>query len=141
MVTFGRVLAALLSTRISARWIYLSLPLAMLPALLYVSRADTASEGIVGFGMAGLACSAFLPLTISFGGEEFPRSTAAVSGELIACYQIGYGLAAFGIGPLQSATAATLSTVYARATVVAIVMAADALLVIGRGVRAPSPRP
>ena len=31
------------------------------------------AAGIVAFGLAGLGCSALLPLTIGFGQEELPR--------------------------------------------------------------------
>jgi len=44
--------------------------------------------GILAFAIAGLACSAFLPLSISFG-NEFPRMSAVMAGELIAFYQLG----------------------------------------------------
>ena len=99
-------------------------------ALLAVSRVGTAAGGIGAFGLAGLACSAFLPPTISFGGREFARLTAVVSGEVIACYQAGYGIAAFGVGPLQDATGVPLSAVYASASVVAAAMAVVAILVV-----------
>ena len=55
------------------------------------------------FGLAGLGCSALLPLTISFAQEELVTIAAATSGLVIAAYQVGYGMAAFGAGPLQSA--------------------------------------
>src|SRR5215469_4025769 len=74
------------------------------------AQVSTALDGILGFGLAGLACSALLPLSISFGGSEFPRLTALVSGELIAFYQVGYGLAAFGVGPLHDRAGLPLST-------------------------------
>jgi hypothetical protein len=40
-----------------------------------------------------------LPLTISFGEEQSLAMGASVAGAVIACYQIGYGIAAFGTGP------------------------------------------
>jgi len=86
----------------------------------------------MAFGLAGLACSAFLPLTISFGGEEFSRLTAVVSGELIAFYQAGYGIAAFAVGPLRDATGLPLSGVYASASVVAAMVAVVAFVLVWR---------
>ena len=76
MVTVGRVLAAVISSRVPARWIYLGLPMLLVVAFLVVSQVSTAIGGVLAFGLAGLACSAFFPLSISFGGEEFPRLTA-----------------------------------------------------------------
>jgi fucose permease len=130
MVTIGRVLAAVSSSRVPARWIYLGLPMLLVVAFLLVSQVSTAIGGVLSFGFAGLACSAFFPLSISFGGEEFPRLTAVVSGELIAFYQVGYGIAAFGTGSLLGATGVPLSTIYAGASLVAGVMIVLAFLVI-----------
>ena len=130
MVTIGRVLAGFISSKVPARWIYLALPALLVVAFLVVSRVGTAIGGVLAFGFAGLACSAFLPLSISFGGTEFPRLTAVVSGELVAFYQVGYGIAAFGTGLLRDATGVHLSTIYAGASLVAGAMIVLAFLVI-----------
>ncbi|HEX6553614.1 MAG TPA: MFS transporter [Ktedonobacteraceae bacterium] len=130
MVTIGRVLAAVVSSRVPARWIYLGLPALLVMAFLVVSQVSTAIGGVIAFGFAGLACSAFLPLSISFGGKEFPRLTAVVAGELIAFYQVGYGIAAFGVGPLHDVSGVPLSTIYAGASLVAVAMIVIAFLVI-----------
>ena len=130
MVTIGRVLAAVVSSKVQARWIYLGLPVLLVVAFLVVSQVSTAVGGVVAFGFAGLACSAFFPLSISFGGKEFTRLAAVVSGELIAFYQVGYGIAAFGVGPLQELTGVPLSTIYAGASLVAGAMIVLAFLVI-----------
>src|SRR5215475_1488770 len=101
MVTAGRVLIAFLSRAVPARWIYVALPIPLFIVFQVSSRVRDEPGGIVVFGLAGLACSAFLPLSISFGGDEFPSLSGVIAGELIAFYQLGYGVAAFGIGPLQ----------------------------------------
>ena len=130
MVTIGRVLAAVASPRIPARWIYVGLPVLLVVAFLVISQVSTAIGGVLAFGFAGLACSAFFPLSISFGGGEFTRLTAVISGELIAFYQVGYGIAAFGVGPLREFTGVPLSTIYAGASLVAGAMIVLAFLVI-----------
>jgi MFS family permease len=129
MVTVGRVLVAVVSSHVSSRWIYLGLPALLVLAFLLIAQVSTALGGILAFGLAGLACSALLPLSISFGGSEFPRLTAVVSGELIAFYQVGYGLAAFGVGPLHDRAGLPLSTIFAGASLVALVMIVLAFLV------------
>jgi hypothetical protein len=78
--------------------------------------------GIVIFALAGLGCSALLPLSISFGQKELTAISASVAGGLIACYQIGYGIAAFGVGPLQSWTGLRLNGIYGGTAIVALVM-------------------
>jgi fucose permease len=130
MVTIGRVLAAVASPRIPARWIYVGLPVLLVVAFLVISQVSTAIGGVLAFGFAGLACSAFFPLSISFSGGEFTRLTAVISGELIAFYQVGYGIAAFGVGPLREFTSVPLSTIYAGASLVAGAMIVLAFLVI-----------
>lgn len=96
LATVGRLLFAALSSRISMPSVYAGLPFLSTVAFQVVSRANTALAGVVAFGLAGLACSAFLPLSISFAGNAFPGLAAVMSGELITFYQLGYGAAAFG---------------------------------------------
>jgi hypothetical protein len=48
------------------------------------------------------------------------RTIYAASG-IIACYQCGYGLAAFGVGPLQHA-GLTLPAIFAGSAAVAVVL-------------------
>jgi len=101
-----------------------------LATLLIVSGVRTAPAGVAAFGAAGLICAAILPLTISLGGKEFSRAREVVSGELIAFYQVGYGLAAFGVGPLQDAAGVPLSAVYAWASMIAAGMTVLAFLIV-----------
>jgi FHS family glucose/mannose:H+ symporter-like MFS transporter len=63
-----------------------------------------------------------LPLTISFAQADLASMSAATAGLVIAAYQLGYGLAAFGAGPLQDA-GVTLPTMFAIAAVAAGVLA------------------
>jgi hypothetical protein len=47
--------------------------------------------------------------------------SASVAGGVIAFYQLGYGIAAFGAGPLQSA-GVELSTIFGLAAIAAVAM-------------------
>jgi MFS transporter, FHS family, glucose/mannose:H+ symporter len=132
MVTFGRVLIAVISRSVPARWIYFALTVLLVLVFQLAARVAGETGGIVVFGMAGLACSAFLPLSISFGGDEFPRLSAVMAGELIAFYQLGYGVTAFGVGPLRDVTALPFSSIFAGASSIAALLAVVALLVIRR---------
>ncbi len=86
--------------------------------------------------LAGLGCSALLPLTISFGQEKLAGSQAIVTGGVIACYQVGYGIAAFGVGPLAS-VGIRLPAIFAASTAVAVVLGGLSLVVAHRGRRPP----
>lgn len=130
MVTLGRILIAFIDRLLPARWIYLALPLGLAVAFQLAARVTDATGGIVAFGLAGLACSAFLPFSISFGGGEFPRQAAMMSGALIAFYQVGYGVTAFGVGPLRQLAGVSYATVFSIGSLGALALAIVALLVI-----------
>jgi len=130
MVTVGRVLFATVSSRRTVRWVYTGLPLLLAIAFQIVAHASGEGAGIVAFGLAGIGCSAFFPLCISLSGQEFPRLAAVMSGGMVAFYQAGYGIAAFGVGPLRDVAGLPFRTIYAWGSVVAAVMFAVALAVV-----------
>ena len=126
MVTLGRLIFAGLDRWIGSKWVYLALPIALAAVFQGVARAAGPYSGIAAFAFAGLACSALLPLTISLCGAEFPQRAALMSGELIASYQVGYGLAAFGVGPLIEFAGLSYAAVYSLAGFVALALASAA---------------
>jgi FHS family glucose/mannose:H+ symporter-like MFS transporter len=132
MVTVGRVLIAAISHLVPTRWIYVALPALSLIVFQMATHVQSETGGIIAFGLAGLACSGFLPLSISFAGGEFPHLSAVMAGGLIAFYQLGYGVAAFGIGPLQGLLGLSLSTIFAAGSLVAAPIIVIAWFVIRR---------
>ena len=123
MVTVGRVLFAAVERWLAVRVTYHLLPflLAATFGLIALLPDGATGGGIAAFGLAGLGCSALLPLTISFGQKELATMAAALAGGVIAFYQLGYGIAAFGVGPLLDA-GVTMPTIYAAAAIVALAM-------------------
>jgi fucose permease len=97
----GRLAVTALVTRIPPEWIWLGLPLLMTAAFLALPFARDPLSGIGLFALAGLACSAFFPLTITLASERFPEHVAAVSSMLIAALMIGVGAGSFAIGALR----------------------------------------
>jgi hypothetical protein len=83
---------------------------------------------VFAFALAGLGCSALLPLTISFGQEALSAVSSAVTGGVIAFYQIGYGIAAFGVGPLRD-HGVVLPALFTASAGVAVVMGALSFVV------------
>jgi MFS transporter, FHS family, glucose/mannose:H+ symporter len=112
------------------RSIYLALPLLLLITFQIASRVQGEMGGIVAFALAGLACSAFLPLSISFGGDEFPRLAAVMAGGLIAFYQLGYGVAAFATGPLRDLMQLRLSMIFASGSAIAVPLVVVAAVIV-----------
>jgi MFS family permease len=137
MVTAGRVFFSAIRRWVPTRVAYHLLPFLLAGTFVLISRLESGDTGlgVLAFGLAGLGCSALLPLTISFAQEEMVAVAGAAAGGVIAFYQVGYGLAAFGVGPLLDRGVA-LTTVYVIAAVVAAGMGALSFAVAHRR---PSP--
>jgi fucose permease len=133
LVTAGRVLFSAIDNRLKPPVTYRALPVVLVAAFALtgsLGRGD-AVAGIAVFALAGLGCSALLPLTISFGEAELTSLSASVAGSIIAFYQIGYGIAAFGVGPLQDA-GLSLSAIFGGTAIVAAALAVLAVAVVRR---------
>jgi MFS family permease len=126
MVTAGRILFAAIEKWFPERMVCRVLPFVIAVAFIATACVPKTSPffGILTFALAGLGCSALLPLTISFGQKELTTIAASAAGGLIAFYQIGYGIAAFGVGPLQTWAGLDLNIIYGGTAAVALVMAA-----------------
>ena len=141
MVTVGRVLFAAVERRMPPTVTYRVLPFVLALALLVVAFLPHGAVGwaLLAFGLAGLGCSALLPLTVSFAQGQLVAMSGAVAGGVIAFYQIGYGIAAFGSGPLQDAGVG-LPALFGATAVVAIVLGGLAsVLAAPRPVPSPAP--
>jgi hypothetical protein len=137
VVTAGRVLLAAVQRWLPSRAAYHGLPFLLAGAFVLIAVLPSHAPGaaVAAFGLAGLGCSALLPLTISLGQGKFAGRQAMVAGGVIACYQAGYGLAAFGVGPLTSA-GVRLPAIFGASAVVAAVLGGLSLVVAHRQ---PSP--
>jgi fucose permease len=135
-VTAGRILLTAVEKWVPERRSCEILPFVAAIAFFCIALLPPtgAALGILTFALAGLGCSALLPLTIGFAEEELTAIAASVAGGLIAFYQIGYGVAAFGVGPLQSWAGLGLNTIYAGTAIVALVMAALSFIIVRRQV-------
>src|SRR5919109_598936 len=143
MVTVGRILFATIEKWLPERRTCQVLPFVMAAAFVATAFLPQTNRflGILAFGLTGLGCSALLPLTISFGQEEMTIIAASVAGRLIAFYQMGYGIAAFGAGPLEDYAGLSLNALFGFAAVVALILAALSFVVTLYDTPAPSSRP
>ncbi len=138
MVTAGRVLFAAIQRWLPTRVTFHGLPFLLAGAFVLIAALprDAPSASVAVFALAGLGCSALLPLMISIGQEKLANHQAAVAGGVIACYQAGYGIAAFGVGALTDA-GVRLPAIFGASAVVAAGMGLLSFAVAhGR----PSPR-
>jgi len=110
-------------------------------ALAFLATASTPKAepflAIICFGLAGLGCSALLPLVISFGQRELTSMAASVAGAMIGFYQMGYGVAAFGVGPLEGWARLSLGAVYGWMALAAAGLAVLAFVIVGGKPAAP----
>jgi MFS family permease len=126
MVTAGRILFAAIEKWFPEKIVCRVLPFVVAAAFVATACVPKTNLllGVLTFALAGLGCSALLPLTISFGQKELTTIAASAAGGLIAFYQIGYGIAAFGVGPLQTWAGLDFNIIYGGTATVALVMAA-----------------
>ena len=135
--TGGRLIFAGLERWIPSRTTFRLLPWTIGLAFVATALIPPSAEalGAAAFAFAGFGCSALLPLTISLGGAT------ASPGQLIAAYQIGFGLAAFGVGPLHDRAGLGLRALFGGAAVVAIGLAVLSVSIIrGESPKAKSVR-
>jgi len=139
MATIGRVLFAAIAKRFPPNRTYRLLPFVIAVGFVVIAYLPVGSSflGILAFGLTGLGCSALLPLTISFGQEDMKTIAVSVAGGMIAFYQMGYGIAAFGVGPLEDYAGLSLNSLFGFAAVVALILTALSFVVTLHG-SAPS---
>ena len=129
----GRLLVSVLIVRVPAKIVWIALPVLMIAAFWFVSFADSAATGIGVFALAGLACSAFLPLPISLAVDRFADSVAWVSSMLIAGLMTGAGVGSWLVGALQASL--PLDTLYRLSSLYPILVLALAWLALGSSPR------
>jgi fucose permease len=134
----GRLLAAVLVLRLAPERIWLVLPLLMIMAFLLLPYADTPVLGIGLFAFAGLACSAFFPLSIGLASRRFERHVPWVSSALIAALMVGVGLGSYLIGLLQEAL--PLGRLYQLSALYPTTVLVLAWLLVRESSRAREPR-
>ncbi len=124
MVTIGRIGFAFIERKFTAQMIYRILPLVVILAFIVLGLVPDVNENlaILSFALAGLGCSALLPLIISLASEQFISIVSTVAGVIVAFYLIGYGIAAFGTGFLIDTAHLNLRGIYFIGMLVAILL-------------------
>lgn len=139
VVTLGRIFFACCDRYLSGQRVYQWLPIVAMIAFIFLGKLHPGNPllSLCTIGLAGLGCSALLPLTISFGSSQLPSISRSVAGIVIAFYLMGYGIAAFGTGIVLDHTSYTLSNVYAFGSLAALLLALLAFF-INRGKKTPA---
>lgn len=100
-LSVGRLLVGLLILRVPAPRVYRILPVVMAGASLLLPLADTPRRAALLFGLAGLGCSAFYPLTVGLASRRFPAHVAWVGAMAYAALVSGIGAGSFLTGMLR----------------------------------------
>lgn len=132
MVTIGRLFFSGVSRWLTPKLLLPGLPVFLAVVLVAISRLTSGDDrsALLLFALAGFGCSAMLPLIISFGQKQLNWLGESVAGLLIASYQLGFGLAAFGGGTLQQALQLPISTLFGWGAWVALILAMLSVCVI-----------
>ena len=104
VATGFRIVFALFGRTVAPQIVFCTLPFVLGGAfgMLALLPSDKAPIfGIIAFALAGLGISALLPLVLSFCEKSVPDVATSATGVVFAVYLVGYGIAAFGVGPLQ----------------------------------------
>ncbi|MFQ5986184.1 MAG: sugar MFS transporter [Thermoplasmata archaeon] len=113
MLTVGRIVAAVVFTRIRAEWFYPLSPIGITASFLLIPVVNGEAAVILAFGLAGLSASFFAPLTYSFPSKEFPYIVTTVSGAMVASNMLGIGIGSLAVGVVSDFGAVDISTIYA----------------------------
>ena len=127
-----RVLFALTGSVLAPAIVFRVLPFVLAAALAVLAVLPAGADPFAAaltFAFAGLGISALLPLVISFCEESIAEQATAMTSLVFAIYLVGYGLAAFGAGPLQRLV--SLPALYGASAVLALVAAGLAFSIVG----------
>lgn len=103
-IALGRLFVLLLTRWISFKWFYALLPLFIFWILGLIPEVNSTSDLIKMCGIAGFACSAFLPINVRYGERSLSSYSPWVFGGLMSAYVIGFGFASAGLGQLLGKT-------------------------------------
>lgn len=100
-LTVGRLVVSALVARVSARVVWLALPVLMVAVFVALPAAHDPPSAVLLFACAGLACSAFFPLTVAIASDAAPESAAQISSLLVAALMLGVGAGSWLLGALR----------------------------------------
>ena len=112
MLTVGRILAAVVFTRIRAEWFYPLSPIGITASFLLIAIVNGEAAVILAFGIAGLSASYFAPLSVSLPSKEFPSIVTTVSGAMVASNMLGIGIGSFAVGIVSDFGGIPISTIF-----------------------------
>ncbi|MGF1465964.1 MAG: sugar MFS transporter [Sandaracinaceae bacterium] len=136
-LALGRLGVSGLVARVPAEVVWLGLPVAMAAVFLLLPYASNAVTGIGLFLLAGLAASAFFPLTVAIASKRYPGREALVASLLTAALMLGVGGGTYLLGALRRAL--DFVTIYRLSAAYPAVALLLAILALALSRRAAAP--
>ncbi len=130
--TGARVVFAVKSAHIKPAIVFRILPFVLALAFVVLALLPAKAPALLGvaaFAFAGLGVSALLPLVISLGASNMRDVATTATSIVFATYLVGYGIAAFGVGPLQQ-RGISLPTLDAYAVGLALIVAVLSIVTV-----------
>ncbi len=122
LVTFGRVLASLLTFVINGWYLYLASPIVICGAIAWLVNATDSSTILFIYAFLGLGCSYFFPLSISLAVRTYPQWQEKISGLSIAALMAGVGLCNFIVGTLKERNYISLDQVFTSGGFISLIL-------------------
>jgi fucose permease len=104
VATAARVFFAVATAKAKPTIVFRTLPFVLAASFALLALLPSYTPpllGVAAFALAGLGISALLPLVLSLSERSMPDVAATATSVVFASYLVGYGIAAFGVGPLQ----------------------------------------
>ena len=101
-LTLGRLLASFLVLHVRPLTILIALPLLTIASFLYLPHVSSHATALLGFALAGLACSAFFPLLVGFAADAYPKHVSWIASMLTAAMMLGVGIGSYAVGAFRS---------------------------------------
>jgi MFS family permease len=132
MVTFGRVFFAAMKKYFREGLAFQISPFISSLAFILIATLPPNAQywAVAAFGLSGFGCSTLLPLIISFGSQQLEMIASSIPGMVISFYLLGYGIAAFGVGPLEEIARINLRAIYAIGSLIAFLLGIISLMII-----------
>jgi hypothetical protein len=132
VATAGRIAFAVASAKLKPALVFSVLPFVLAAAFAVLATLPArapALTGVFAFAFAGLGISALLPLVLSLCEDEMRAVATTATSVVFSLYLVGYGIAAFGVGPLQQ-RGITIPTIDAFAIGIALIAATIAITIV-----------
>lgn len=132
MVTVGRLFFALIEKFFSEKKAFQATPFISALAFIMIATIPFRADfwAISAFGLMGFSCSILLPLIISFGTIQLKTMAPSVPGRIISFYLLGYGIAAFGVGPMEEIAQINLRSIFLSGAMISFLLGVISLFIV-----------